>query len=75
MQTLDKLTAMLESMGYRVQAIEYIDSDRSLKNIMLRATFADTPPAARAAAKTQAETLLRQFGAKQTLYEKLYGNT
>ena len=66
--------ALLESCGYKVQVLEFVDTDRSLKNLMIRAVYADTPPAARAAAKTQAEALLKQFGASQTFYDGLYPN-
>lgn len=65
--------ALLESCGYRVQVLEYVDSQSSLKNVMLRAVFADLPHELRDNAKAQAEELLCRFGAKQTLYELLYG--
>lgn len=66
--------ALLESMGYRVQVLEYVDSEHSLKNLMIRAVFADTPAEKREKAKQDAERLLHAFGANQCLYRMLYEN-
>lgn len=65
--------ALLTSCGYRTQVLEYVDSDRSLKNVMIRAVKADVSAAERERARREAQSLLSACGAEQTLYTLLYG--
>lgn len=62
--------ALLESVGYNVQVLEYVDDEHSLKNIMLRCVRRpDGKGDSNAADKARA--LLDLFGARQTLYDLL----
>lgn len=62
--------AVLESVGYRVQVLEYVDDEHSLKNVMLRCVRTGKE---KKDAAGKAGELLQQFGARQTLYELVCG--
>ena len=58
--------AVLESAGYAVDVIEFIDFEHSPKNLMLRARYTGK---CRRAGRERAEALQRQYGFKQSLLE------
>jgi len=58
--------AVLESAGYAVDVIEFIDFEHSPKNLMLRASFTGKR---KSAARKRAELLRAQYGFRQSLLE------
>lgn len=57
---------VLEYSGYKTQVIEYIDSDHSLKNLMIRARFTNYQDEE---ALKNIVNLQKEFNFKQTLLE------
>ena len=62
---------LLESQGYEVQVLEFIDLAHSPKNLLLRARKAPVSPEKRQAARQEAARLLQLLGAEQTLWKLL----
>ncbi len=62
---------LLESQGYEVQVLEFIDLAHSPKNLLLRARKAPVSPEKRQAARQEAVRLLQLLGAEQTLWKLL----
>ncbi len=58
---------LLESRGYEVQVLEFIDLIHSPKNLLIRAKKANPSPEKRADALKDAQTLLGALGGRQTL--------
>ena len=58
--------AVLESAGYTVDVIEFIDFEHSPKNLMLRARYTGKR---KSAGRAQAEALQKQYGFRQSLLE------
>lgn len=65
---------LLESQGYAVQVLEFIDLAHSPKNLLLRCEKAAVSPRRRQEALSDARALLSQLGAEQTLFQLLEGN-
>lgn len=65
--------AVLEAAGYKVQILEYVDDEHSLKNLMLRCVKRRNFTG-NAAAADKARQLLRWFGARQKLFDLLLGD-
>lgn len=64
---------MLEAAGYKVQILEYVDDEHSLKNLMLRCVKR-RKFTGNAAAADKARQLLKWFGARQKLFDLLLGD-
>lgn len=62
---------LLESQGYEVQVLEFIDLAHSPKNLLLRARKAPVSSEKRQAARQEAARLLQLLGAEQTLWRLL----
>ena len=62
---------LLEWCGYKTQLLEFVDLENSPKNILIRAVKSNIPLPKREHAKKEAEALLHQFGASQTLHQLL----
>lgn len=62
---------LLESQGYEVQVLEFIDLAHSPKNLLLRARKAPVSSEKRQAARQEAVRLLQLLGAEQTLWKLL----
>lgn len=62
---------LLESQGYEVQVLEFIDLAHSPKNLLLRARKAPVSSEKRQAARQEAARLLQLLGAEQTLWKLL----
>ena len=62
---------LLESQGYQVQILEFIDMAHSPKNLLIRAKKKPVSKEARAKALAEAEGMLAQLNVKQTLHELL----
>ena len=62
---------LLESQGYQVQILEFIDMAHSPKNLLIRAKKKPVSKDARAKALAEAEEMLAQLNVKQTLHELL----
>ena len=62
---------LLESAGYSVQMLEFVDFEHSPKNLLIRAVKRNTPKAKREAARQKAEALMQEFSFKPTLYNLL----
>lgn len=60
---------LLESEGYSVNMLEFVDFSHSPKNLLIRAVRKNTPAEKRASAKKKAENLMREFNFNPTLYE------
>lgn len=60
---------LLESRGYEVQVLEFIDLSHSPKNLLIRARKAPVSEKKRRAALAEAQTLLGQLSCRQTLLE------
>ncbi len=58
---------LLESRGYEVQVLEFIDLSHSPKNLLIRAKKANISEKKRENARKEAETLLGQLGGKNAL--------
>ncbi len=58
---------LLESRGYEVQVLEFIDLSHSPKNLLIRAKKANISEKKRETARKEAETLLGQLGGKNAL--------
>lgn len=65
--------AVLEAAGYKVQILEYVDDEHSLKNLMLRCVKRRNFTG-NAAAADKARQLLKWFGARQKLFDLLLGD-
>ena len=65
--------AVLEAAGYKVQILEYVDDEHSLKNLMLRCVKRRNFTG-NAAAADKARQLLKWFGAPQKLFDLLLGD-
>lgn len=61
--------ALLESAGYSVQMLEFVDFAHSPKNLLIRAVKKNTGAEKKAAALHKAEALMHEFNFKPTLYE------
>lgn len=59
---------LLESAGYSVQMLEFVDFAHSPKNLLIRAVRKNTSKDKREAAKFKAEAIMREFNFKPTLY-------
>ena len=62
---------LLESQGYQVQILEFIDMAHSPKNLLIRAKKKPVSKDARAKALAEAEALLLQLGTEQCLHNLL----
>lgn len=62
---------LLESQGYEVQVLEFIDLAHSPKNLLLRAVRRQVSPQRKQTALAEARGLLTQLGAEQTLLKLL----
>lgn len=62
---------LLESQGYQVQILEFIDMAHSPKNLLIRAKKRQIGKEARANALAEAESMLQQLGAEQCLHTLL----
>lgn len=62
---------LLEAQGYHVQILEFIDLAHSPKNLLIRAKKRNSPLTLRRKAQAEAEALLTQLGADQTLMQLL----
>jgi len=62
---------LLESEGYSVNMMEFVDFSHSPKNLLIRAVRKNTSAEKRASAKKKAENLMREFSFNPTLYELL----
>ncbi len=60
---------LLESRGYEVQVLEFIDLSHSPKNLLIRAKKANVSPKKREQALLDARTLLGQLGGNNTLLQ------
>lgn len=60
---------LLQYMGYKTQILEYIDTEGSLKNLFIRATFENLK--SNANLLKEVEDTLNYFQIHQTLYELL----
>lgn len=60
---------LLESEGYSVNMLEFVDFSHSPKNLLIRAVRKNIPDEKRASAKKKAENLMREFNFNPTLYE------
>lgn len=64
---------ILESVGYKVQMLEFVDFEHSPKNLLIRAVRKNTPASKRNKAKADAESLINEFSFSHTLYNLIYG--
>ena len=64
---------LLESRGYEVQVLEFIDLSHSPKNLLIRAKKANVSPKKRELARKEAETLLGQVDGGNTLLKLMGG--
>ena len=64
---------LLESRGYEVQVLEFIDLSHSPKNLLIRAKKANISPKKREAARKEAEILLGQVKGGNTLLKLMGG--
>ena len=64
---------LLESMGYSVQMLEFVDFEHSPKNLLIRAVKRNVSKEKRERAKQKAETLMKEFNFSPTLYKLLFG--
>ena len=64
---------LLESRGYDVQVLEFIDLSHSPKNLLIRAKKGNVNVNKRAAARRDAATLLGQLGGQNTLLKLMGG--
>ena len=64
---------LLESQGYEVQVMEFIDLAHSPKNLLIRARKSAPSEKKRRLARENAETLLRRLCGESTLHRLLYG--
>ncbi len=62
---------LLESEGYSVQMLEFVDFEHSPKNLLIRAVKKNISREKRETAKQKAQSLMREFSFKPTLYELL----
>lgn len=65
---------LLESMGYKVQMLEFVDFEHSPKNLLIRAVKKNTSKQKKEQAKIKAETLMKEFRFNPTLYNLFYDN-
>ena len=66
--------ALLESRGYSVQVLEFIDMSHTPKNLLIRAVKKTSPsPAAQGSSLSLARSLLQTLGVSQTLNEIIEG--
>lgn len=63
---------LLESMGYSVQMLEFVDFEHSPKNLLIRAVKRNVSKEKRERAKQKAETLMKEFNFSPTLYKLLF---
>lgn len=64
---------LLESRGYEVQVLEFIDLSHSPKNLLIRAKKANISPKKRETARKEAELLLGQVNGGNTLLKLMGG--
>lgn len=64
---------LLESRGYEVQVLEFIDLEHSPKNLLIRAKKGRFSEEKRQRARQEAEKLLSDLGGQNTLHRLLYG--
>lgn len=64
---------LLESMGYSVQMLEFVDFEHSPKNLLIRAVKRNVSKEKRERAKQKAESLMKEFNFSPTLYKLLFG--
>lgn len=64
---------LLESQGYDVQVLEFIDLSHSPKNLLIRAKKGRLSAEKREKARKEAEAILQDIGCRQTLLELLGG--
>ena len=62
-------TEILQDFGYKTDVIEYIDSEHSLKNVMLRAKLVRKPDMKNA---EKLREIINKYSIRQTLYSLLY---
>lgn len=62
-------TEILQDFGYKTDVIEYIDSEHSLKNVMLRAKLVRKPDMKNA---ENLREIINKYSIQQTLYSLLY---
>ncbi len=64
---------LIETQGYKVQVLEFIDLSHSPKNLLLRCVRSDkVSEEKKIQAKKEVEAILQQFHFKHTLYELLF---
>lgn len=63
---------LLESAGYKTALLEFVDMAHSPKNILIRAYKSNMSREKRDAARSEAESLMTEFGLSPTLYRLMY---
>ena len=62
---------LLDAAGYRAQIVEFVDSEHTPKNLMIRAVKRPSPPARRAEAMAEVMRLMDEFRFKPALFDLL----
>ena len=65
---------LLETMSYKTQLLEFVDLSHTPKNLLIRAKLSNIPHKVKKQMLDEVESLKKQFGFTQTLYELLAKN-